>query len=156
LRALKDGAIDIPGLAVEEAVPDLAGSADVVDLSFYGGIEIGPEGTMTPWPRGARVTDAGWAPSSDALAEAIRHAADDLGDRRFAITTGIATDDDEWRAAWMAEVSAVAAEAIADGIGIDTLSARSAWDAPSPAPRWGVCDRGGTPKPSLEALALAE
>jgi len=119
LRALRDGVLDVPGLAQAER-PDWRDDVDLVGIVFDHPLTVDAQGVLGPYPAAARVDDTGFAPNTDQLGEAIRRLADELPDRALAITgTGVMTGDDDWRDELVRETVQVVRGAVADGIDLE-------------------------------------
>lgn len=156
VSGLRDGILRIPGLADEE-VADLAGSGDLVGITYYGAIAVDGAGDFHPYPSDARVADSGWAPWPEGLAVTLQRVADELPGRPVVVAgQGVGTTDDELRADVLRESAEVLAEAVAGGIDVRGWFHRSAIDgyegsAGFSVP-WGLFDRDRNAKPSAAAL----
>ncbi len=159
IDGLRDGIVRVPGRADEE-VADLAGSGDLIGITYEGAVEVTPTGESRPYPYGARVAESGWAPWTEGLAITLQRVADELPGRPVVVAGhGIGTDDDEWRADVVREAVAVVTEARRDGIdlrgwfhhcGVDGYEWASGFAVP-----YGLVDRDRNAKTSLAALTEA-
>ncbi len=156
VSGLRDGILRIPGLA-EEEVADLAGSCDLVGISYAGAISVDPTGAFGPYPPDRRVAESGWAPWPDGLGMTLRRVADELPGRSLLVAAdGVGTFDDEWRGDLLRRTVEVLDEAIGDGVDLRGWFHRSAidgyeWGTGFDVP-YGVFDRDREAKPSLGAL----
>jgi beta-glucosidase len=159
VAGLRDGILRIPGRADEE-VADLAGSGDLLGITYEGALAVDGEGTFSPYPSAERVAESGWAPWPEGLGWTLHRLADELPGRPVLVAgNGVGTTDDELRADVLRETVDVVAGVLADGIDLRGWFHRSAVDgdewSPTPLPPYGLLDGSGTAKPSLDALATA-
>jgi len=110
------------GSQAEAVIADLYGpwleaarSADFIGVQTYTRVRVGPEGRLPP-PDGAEMTAAGYEFYPQALGGAIRFAAERIGRPIFVTESGIATDDDTRRIAYIDQALAEVRRCLADGI----------------------------------------
>lgn len=119
LRALRDGELAVPGLAVEE-VADLQDSCDLIGIVWRGAVHIDEAGERVPFPLGRRADDRGRAPWAEGLNDLLHRLHDELPNRRFAIAEiGVASTDDGWVADEVGQALDAVADATRDGIAVD-------------------------------------
>lgn len=155
--ALRDGRVEVPGLAPIEA-PHLRGAFDVVGLQLRSAVAVSADGTRSPHPRGRATGPSGGVAWPEGAAAALRRAGELLGDQQLAVVTDVADAPADGRHqadhldALVDEVEA----ARHDGIPV------TRWWQSSPVDgyRWergqvpgGVLDHEGRPKPAAEPLA---
>ena len=154
VSALRDGVIDVPGLALVD-VPDLRDAADLVGVIYRGGLDVPAEGELGSWPGDAR------QPWGEGLADTLHRLAEELPDRPLLVAEhGVGTDDDPWRAELLRTTGDQLRLVRREGVplagyfhrcAIDGYEARGGHDS-----HWGLFDRDRNPRPSLEAFqALA-
>ena len=122
IRALRDGELDVPGLAVQE-IADLAGSADHVGVLWRGAISVNGQktddflGQHGPYPVGSRTDDIGYAPWTQGLAAMFHELNDELPGRSFLLAgTSLDTTDEAWRTDIVGQTRQVCNELVADSI----------------------------------------
>jgi beta-glucosidase len=159
IRALRDGILDIPGVA-EEAVPDLQGSADLVGFTYEGAVAVDAGGSFVPYPPGARVAATGVAPWSEGLGLTVRRLAEQLPGRPLVVAAhGVGTTEDDWRSEVIGDGLGVLADCLADGADVRGYFHRTgvdgyAWEHGFAVP-YGIIERDRTPKPSAQVLSAA-
>jgi beta-glucosidase len=156
VAALRDGVLDVPGRA-EEVVDDLQGSADVVGVTYRGGLANDGEGTRLPRPRDVARTATGDTVWPAGLGEALQRLGEALPDRRLLVArVGVGTTDDGQREDLLRALDAELVGAAADGVGVEGAFYGSAIDAyeweHGFAVPFGLFDRDRAARPSLEAL----
>lgn len=159
IAALRDGELDIPGLAVEE-VPDLADSFDIVGFVWRGALTVRglvepDESLHSPYPADSRVDAVGNAPWNEGLANVLHRLHEELPGRAVMLAgASVDTDDESWRTEVVDGVRTVCDEAVSDGIDVrgrfwwsfvDGYDHRSGF-----APRTGLFDRDRNARPALE------
>ncbi|MGI9602852.1 MAG: family 1 glycosylhydrolase [Acidimicrobiales bacterium] len=157
IEALRDGVLRLPGRAPIER-EGLADAFDYIGVGYDHPIGIEPDGSFVPIPAGGRVDGSGFVPVPEELGVALRRLAEELPDRPLVIgSTGVATDDDDWRAQIMGETIDEVRHALADGIDVRGLFWHTAidgyeWLSGFENPR-GLLTPARTAKPSFEVLA---
>ncbi len=156
VSALRDGALDIPGRALEE-VPDLRDSADLIGFTYGGAIGLAEGGVAAPHPADERVAATGRAPWVAGLATVLRRLEDEFSGRPLLVAGhGIATNDDEWRCDVVRAADDVIREARADGVDIRGYFHHTAFDGYAwerGAALFGLFDRDRNAKPSASLIA---
>ncbi len=150
VTALRDGHLRVPGRLDELDVPDLRGCCDLVGFTYRGGIGVTADEMLVPHPPGRRTGDDGWAPWDEGLGITLRRLADELPDRPVVVAGwGVASADEQWRAAELRAAVAAVAEAVADGVDVRGFFHRSAVDGYEPGlglrARTGLFDRDRAP-----------
>lgn len=153
INALRDGVLDIPGLAIEE-VPDLRDSADIIGFTYRGGLTIPATGAFGPYPLDAP------QPWVEGFADTLHRLAEALPSRRYAIAEhGVGTDDDDRRADLIDRTMAQLRDVQGDGIDVCAYFYHGAIDGYEPSTGfvtpWGVFDRDRNARGSAEVLARA-
>jgi beta-glucosidase len=154
VSALRDGIIDVPGLATME-VPDLRDAADIVGVIYRGGVQVPAGGALTSWPPSER------QPWVEGLVETMHRLAEELPDRPLMIAEhGVPTDDDEWRTELLRLTGDQLRTLRREGVPLVGYFHRGAVDGYEPhggfETHWGLFDRDRNPHPSLQAFtALA-
>jgi beta-glucosidase len=155
---MTDGVLSIPGRA-EREIPDMAGSFDLIGISYYHALSMGADMSLGPYPADARLGPLGLAPWAEGLAMVLQRLAEDVPDRPLVIAecglgTPTSADDDDWRASYLEDCLAITRDAIADGIdvrgffhwtGIDNYEWNLGFDA-----AFGLIRRDRTPKGSAD------
>jgi beta-glucosidase len=96
---------------------DAARESDFIGVQTYTRVRVGPGGMLPP-PPDAEMTDAGYEFYPEALGETIRFAARETGKPVYVTENGIATQDDERRAAFIEQALAAVADCIGEGIDV--------------------------------------
>ncbi len=96
---------------------DAARSADFVGVQTYTRYRVGKDGAL-PLPADAERTDAGYEYRPEALEATIRHAAATIRRPIIVTESGIATNDDRRRVAFIDTALAGVARCLADGIDV--------------------------------------
>jgi beta-glucosidase len=153
-RALRDGVLEIPGLAARE-IPDMAGSFDLVGFTYSGARTVYADGHDGPYPADALADLTGDSPWPEGLGITVRRLADELPGRPLvAAGLGVATQDDAWRTDVLRDSLTQIEAAIDDGVdlrgaffrtGIDAYEWEHGHDAP-----FGLFDRDRSPRESAE------
>ena len=156
LRALRDGVLSIPGLG-EVEIDGLAGSYDVVGITYRGARTLFADGSEGPYPLDAPVAADGRAPWTEGLGVVLRRLSDELPGRRFAVLgTGLTAREDDWRTEVLNGSALEVSRAAADGVRVTTSFWEGAIDGWTPecglAVPDGLVDRDRHPRPSLLAL----
>jgi len=95
--ALADGALSLPWNA-RQARPEWAGAFDLIGVAHEHPVAVDRHGAFHPYPADGRTDGSGFSPVPDELGEALRRLHDALPDRELIVaSTGLATDDDDWR-----------------------------------------------------------
>lgn len=117
LRLFRDGVLAVHGRDLIER-PDLAGCFDLIGFSYY--LTIGVrDGRIVPHPSDAPISPLGYGISADGLGLVLdRLALEVPGAPLLVAEYGIGTDDDTFRAAYLADGLQVTHDAIARGIDI--------------------------------------
>jgi len=157
IRALRDGVISLPGRSPIE-IADLAGSFDLIGFSYYSAVCARPDGSTTrAWPAGRPIDQYGRSLWPEGIGVVLRRLTDELPGRPLLVAdTGVATADDELRAATLDATFAEVADAVeggADVRGVFVWSPIDAWE-------WevgfdvsfGVADMDRTLRPSAGVL----
>jgi len=92
-----------------------ARQADFIGVQTYTRVLVGPEGRLPP-PKGVEMTAAGYEFYPQALGGTIRFAAERIGRPIFVTESGIATDDDSRRIAFIDQALAEVRQCVDDGI----------------------------------------
>ena len=153
VSALRDGIIEIPGLATIE-VPELRDSADLVGFTYAGAFTVAGDGSTTPYPAGAR------QPWIDGFADTLRRLAEELPGRPLIVAShGVGTDDDDHRCEVIRTTFDQLRAARHDGIDVRGYFHRCAIDGYEPDTGvrlpWGVFDRDRDGRESAQVLAAA-
>ena len=153
-RTLRDGVLEIPGLATRE-IPDMAGSFDLVGFTYSGAHTVYADGHTGPYPADAPADLTGDAPWPEGLGLTVRRLAEELPGRPLVVAgLGVATDDDAWRTDVLRNSLTQIEAAVDDGIdlrgafhrtGIDSYEWEHGFDAPC-----GLFDRDRAPRESAE------
>ena len=154
VRALRDGELAIPGLAVLE-VPDLQDSGDIVGVAYHGALAAA-EDKLRSYPPTGRRADDGLVVWSEGLALTLHRLAEVLPQRPLAVTSyGAPTTDAAWQGEQARLARQVILEAVSDGIPIEAALWSTAIDG------WafqhgfslaaGLFDRDREPRPALRA-----
>jgi beta-glucosidase len=157
MRADRDGILELPGRAPRE-VPDLREACDLIGFSYYSATGIAEEdGSIVPYPSGARVGPMGYAPWSEGLAIVLRRLHEELPGRPLLVCEhGVGTDDDAWRCEILDESLGLLSAAIADGVdvrgffhwtGVDNYEWNHGYTVP-----FGCFTRDREPRGSAELL----
>jgi len=146
----------IPGLP-EENIPEMQDSFDLIGFSYYNAVTIYEDGTMGPYPAGARVGPMGYAPWSEGLGIVIRRIARELPGRPILICEhGVGTTDDAWRIQVLTDSLREVEHALADGVdvrgffhwtGVDNYEWTFGWNVP-----FGLFDRERRPRGSAALM----
>ena len=96
---------------------DAARGADFVGVQTYTRVRVGPHGRLDP-PPGAEMTAAGYEFYPQALGGTIRFAHERIGRPVFVTESGIATDDDSRRIAYIDAALDAVRQCLADGIDV--------------------------------------
>ena len=99
---------------------DAARAADFIGVQTYTRVLVGPEGRMRP-PAGAEMTAAGYEFYPQALGGTIRFAAERIGRPIYVTESGIATDDDARRIAYIDAAIAEVRRCLDDGIDVKSF-----------------------------------
>jgi beta-glucosidase len=99
---------------------DVARQADFIGVQTYTRVLIGPEGRLAP-PEGAEMTAAGYEFYPQALGGTIRFAAQRIGRPIYVTESGIATDDDSRRIAYIDAALAEIRRCLDDGIDVKSF-----------------------------------
>ncbi|MEI9985629.1 MAG: family 1 glycosylhydrolase [Aliidongia sp.] len=99
---------------------DAARQADFVGVQTYTRVLVGPEGRLPP-PDGAEMTAAGYEFYPQALGGTIRFAAERIGRPIYVTESGIATDDDTRRIAYIDAALAEVRRCLDDGIAVKSF-----------------------------------
>jgi beta-glucosidase len=99
---------------------EVARQADFIGVQTYTRVRIGPEGQLAP-PKDAEMTAAGYEFYPQALGGTIRFAAERIGRPIFVTESGIATDDDTRRIAYIDAALAEVRRCIDDGIEVKSF-----------------------------------
>ena len=94
-----------------------ARASDFVGVQTYSRLRIGAKGLLPP-PPGAELTAAGYEYYPSAVGATIRYAAQNIGKPIYLTETGIATDDDTRRTAFIDATIAEVRRCIAEGIDV--------------------------------------
>ncbi len=94
-----------------------ARASDFIGVQTYSRLRIGAKGLL-PSPPGAELTAAGYEYYPSAVGATIRYAAEHIGKPIYLTETGIATDDDARRIAFIDSTIAEVRACIADGIDV--------------------------------------
>lgn len=154
VRALRDGELAVPGLAVIE-VPDLQDSGDIVGLAYQGAL-ASAEDKLRSYPPAGRRADDGVVVWSEGLALTLHRLAEMLPQRPLAVTSyGAPTADAAWQGDEARLARRVILDAVGDGIPIEAAIWSTAIDG------WafehgfslaaGLFDRDREPRPALRA-----
>jgi beta-glucosidase len=144
-QALADGVAAVPGLG-ELELPDLAGSADLIGVTYSHAIAVDAEMGFHPYPPEEPL----W---TEGLAHVLHRVAEELPDTTLLVASHrTPTTDDDVRVAAMRDAVPLLTEAQRDGIPMHGWFHEPAIDGPD-APT-GLFTRERTPKDS--ALVLAE
>jgi beta-glucosidase len=154
VRAIRDGELAVPGLAVIE-VPDLQDSGDIVGVAYQGALAASGDKLRTYPPAGRRGDD-GLAVWSEGLALTLHRLAEMLPQRPLAVTSyGAPTSDAAWQGEEARLARAVILEAVSDGIPIEAALWWSAIDGWSFERGFslatGLFTRDREPRPALSA-----
>ena len=156
-RALREGAIEVPGRA-PVAAPYFENGPELVGLSHDHPVGVTETGGLTSWPASARRSAAGFAPEPAELGEAVHRAIDAVPGRGVVVAShGVPTDDDDWRDTVLDRSLGVVADARASGLRgyfHDSAVDGYEWALGFGAPR-GLMGRDRAVKPSAERLAAA-
>ena len=156
-RALREGAIEVPGRA-PVAAPYFEKGPELVGLSHDHPVGVTETGGFTGWPASARRSAAGFAPEPAELGEAVHRAMEAVPGRDVVVAShGVPTDDDDWRDTVLDRSLAVVADARASGLRgyfHDSAVDGYEWALGFGAPR-GLMGRDRAVKPSAERLAAA-
>ena len=96
---------------------EAARASDFIGVQTYSRLRIGAEGLL-PSPPGAELTAAGYEYYPSAVGATIRYAAQHIGKPIYLTETGIATDDDSRRIAFIDATIAEVRNCIAEGIDV--------------------------------------
>jgi beta-glucosidase len=99
---------------------EAARTADFIGVQTYTRVLIGPEGRLPP-PPGAEMTAAGYEFYPQALGGTIRFAAERIGRPIYVTESGIATDDDTRRIAYIDAALAEVRRCLDDGIDVKSF-----------------------------------
>lgn len=156
IRAQRDGVLEIPGVAPIE-VEDMAGSFDLIGLSYYSAHQVTAGLALEPYPVGARVGPLGYAPWGEGLGICLRRLAEELPGRPLLVCElGVGTDDEEWREEILRDSVAEVESALAEGIpvrgcffwtGVDNYEWLHGFDV-----AFGLFDRDRNPRPGAELV----
>lgn len=159
-RAMSEGVLEWPWKAPVER-PDMAGAFDAVGVGVASPLGVDPEGSLEPWPKNARLDEAGNAPRPGELGEVLQRAADLLDGKDLLVTgIGVASDDDHWREelfeAWLDQIAQAHTEGLPiTGAFLEPLI--DGYDLGAGAHvEGGVFNRSREPKPSLGWIAAQQ
>jgi beta-glucosidase len=99
---------------------EAARRSDFIGVQTYTRVLVGPEGRLPP-PKGAERTAAGYEFYPQALGGTIRFAAERIGRPIFVTESGIATDDDSRRIAYIDAALAEVRKCLDDGIEVKSF-----------------------------------
>jgi len=99
---------------------EAARAADFIGVQTYTRVLVGPQGRLRP-PEGAEMTAAGYEFYPQALGGAIRFAAERIGRPIYVTESGIATDDDTRRIAYIEAALAEVRRCLDDGIAVKSF-----------------------------------
>ena len=135
----------------------MAGSFDVVGLTYSGGRTIYADATTGPYPTDARVDLTGTAPWPEGLGITVRRLAAELPGRALLVAgLGVGTDDDAWRTDVLRGSLAEVESAIGDGIDLRGVFFRTGiegyeWEHGHDV-TYGLFDRDRVPRGSAELV----
>lgn len=95
-----------------------ARNSDFIGVQTYSRMRIGDKGQLLPAPPGAELTAAGYEYRPQAIGATIRYAAEHIGKPIYLTETGIATDTDARRVAFVGETIAEVRKCIDAGIDV--------------------------------------
>lgn len=157
LGAFQNDELQVPDRGPVD-VPGYADAFDVVGFSYYGATGVAGDGSIVPYPRGARVGPLGYAPWSEGLGEVLHRLAEELPGKPLLVAEhGVGTDDDSWRESVLRDSLGEVDRAIDDGIdvrgffhwtAVDNYEWLYGFDVP-----FGLFDGDRNPKPSAELAA---
>lgn len=157
IRPLRDGVLALPGRAPIE-VPDMAGAFDLIGFSYYSGVGADADSrTNRAWPGGRPLDQFGRALWPEGMGIVLRRLAAELPGRPLVVAeTGVATTNDELRAAVLDATFAEVASAVDDGAdvrGVFLWSPIDAWEWERGFEvTFGVADDDRTLRPSAELV----
>ena len=154
VRAISDGELAVPGLAVIE-VPDLQDSGDIVGIAYPGAL-ASSEDKLRSYPPDGRRGDDGVMVWSEGLALTLHRLAEMLPQRPLAVTSyGAPSSDAAWQGDEARLARTVIETAVRDGIGIEAAFWTPALDGYSFEHGFslasGLFDRDRNPRPALRA-----
>lgn len=156
MTAVRDGVLRIPGRAPIEH-DGLAGAFDLIGIAYDHPVGVGADGSFRPEPADGRTDGSGFVPVPEELGAVLRRVAEEVPDKPFVVaSTGVATDDDDWRSQIITETVDQVSFAVDDGIDVRGLFWNTAidgydWATGFEHPR-GLLTAGRSPKPSLDRL----
>ena len=157
MRALREGAVEVPGRVPVEAEHFERGPA-LVGLSHDHPVGVTETGSLTSWPASARRSAAGFAPEPAELGEAVHRAIEAVPGRGVVVAAhGVPTDDDDWRDTLLDTTMAVVADARNSGLRgyfHDSAVDGYEWALGFNGPR-GLIGRNRAVKPSAQRLSAA-
>ena len=158
LGLFRDGVLRVPGAPAIER-PDLAGCFDVIGFSYYAAAGF-KDGRAAVHPPGAPRSPLGYGIWAGGLGLALDRLAAELpGTPLLVAEFGVGTDDDEQRAAYLADGLAEVAAALERGIdlrglfhwtGVDNYEWLHGYEV-----RFGLIDRDRNVRPSARVLEAA-
>jgi beta-glucosidase len=154
--AVRDGTLEVPGLALKSNIGDLANCCDIIGFTYSAATAVDREGNWVAWPPHVPPGPLGWAPWAEGVALTVRRLSDAFPSQKLALMgTGVPGADDRRRADVVGEVRDHLIEAKRDGIDIthalydgwvDGYRPESGTDHP-----WGLVTDNRHPKPSASA-----
>jgi beta-glucosidase len=157
IGGFQNSELEVPGRGPVE-VPGYGDAFDLVGFSYYSAYGVAADGSIVPYPTGARVGPLGYAPWSEGLGEVLHRLAESLPDQPLLVAEhGVGTDDDSWRESVLRDSLGEVEQAIDDGIdvrgffhwtGVDNYEWHYGFDVP-----FGLFDRDRNSKPSAALAA---